>query len=101
MFGLERLFGSRKPRARSVADRLGGVPEAPVEVRPWTPSERPQRLPWEVEQADPPVQPAGDLSHRNALDPADQESEQAPVEHPQTSSENMLSSDEFLDRRFA
>ena len=52
MFGLSRLFGSRQPRARSVAERLGGQQERPVEVRPWTPSERPQRLPWEDETED-------------------------------------------------
>ena len=90
MFGLERLFGSRKPRARSVADRLGGGPERPVEVRPWTPSERPPELPWEREETADPNQPAPQRSHRSGEDLADTDA----------SSADIVRTDEFLGRRF-
>ena len=46
-----RIFGwlGRKQQQQRVVNRFGPRDEAPVVVRPWTPSERAQLLPWESE----------------------------------------------------
>ncbi len=46
------IFGwfGRKQQQQRVVNRFGPREAAPVVVRPWTPSERVQRLPWEHEE---------------------------------------------------